>query len=127
MKPKIPKRMTAEEWFEIIKDNSTTWSEQLAVIDAQVRDALFTGSDDLPDDLMLLSAFFYASYLNHYITSLVTDSRVGMPAEILEQYVEISQEIAEKAVEETFGKQNVALSPDLLDPEDRINMPGGEA
>jgi len=127
MNPKFPKKMSLEEWYELIRNSSNNWSEQLAVIDAEVRDALFAPVDGLPSDLMLLSAFFYSAYLNHWITSLVTDSRVGIPADLLEQYIEIAQEVAEKSIEEAFGKQNTPLDLDLMDPEDRITMPGGDA
>jgi hypothetical protein len=127
MNPKFPKKMNLTEWHALIQEEAERWSARLADIDIQVRDTLFDVTPDLPTDLMMLSAFFYSSYLNHYMTSLVTDSRIGIPSELLAQYAEIASEVAEAAIEQTFGPQSTPLDPDMLDPEDRVNMPGGDA
>lgn len=119
--------MSLEEWYSLIKDQAENWGEQLGDIDAVVRGILFSKDGPLSQDLTLLSAYFYASYLNHYMNSIVTDPRVAIPSEILSQYLEISQEVAESAIKDTFGDINKPLDPTMLDAEDRINMPGGDA
>lgn len=116
--------MTA--WHELIQSEAEPWSQRLAEIDELVREALFNETDGLNKDLVILSAYFYTTYLNHYVESLVTDVRANIPTELLAQYAAIAEELAETAIKSTVGN-GLDGDPELLDPEDRITMKGGDA
>ena len=129
--PKQPKKMTTEEWVQLLIDNQEEWKERLAYVDDEARRIFFSSSGpELDPNLQFVSVFFYATYLHNFVSALVSDPDIGVPDEVLNDHSELAIELAESAYKDSTAplKTKITfLDTEDMDPEDRITMKKGDA
>jgi len=129
--PKQPKKMTTEEWVQLLIDNQEEWKERLGYVDDEARRIFFgTGGPALDPNLQFVSVFFYATYLYNFVHALVSDPDIGVPEEVLKYHSDLAVELAESAYQDSTShlkKSRMLLDADSLDPEQRITMKKGDA
>lgn len=131
--PKQPKRMTTEEWIQLLLDNQEQWKDRLAYVDEESRRIFFSSAGPpIDSNLQFVSVFFYITYMYNFVHALVSDPDIGVPEEVLEYHTELAVELAEAAYADSAA--HLRKTPNLLesdqkelDPELRITMKGGDA
>ena len=129
--PKQPKKMSTEEWIQLLLDNQDDWKDRLAYVDEEARRIFFSSSGPpLDSNLQFVSVYFYATYMFQFISSLVADPDIGVPKEILEYHSELAEELAQSAYKDSTAhlkRKNKLLDGDDIDPELLVTMKKGDA
>lgn len=129
--PKQPKKMTSEEWVQLLLDNQDAWKERLAYVDEEARRILFGSSGPpLDSNLQFASVYFYITYMYNFISSLVNDPDIGVPKEILEYHSELAEELAKSAYRDStvhLKRKHSLLSENDIDPDLLVTMKKGDA
>jgi hypothetical protein len=130
--PKQPKKLTTEEWVQLLLDNQEEWRTRLAFVDEEARRIFFSSAGPpLDSNLQFVSVFFYATYLYNLIHALVSDPEIGVPDEVLKYHTELAVELAESAYADSAAhlrkSTNLLEEGEDLDPELRITMKRGDA
>lgn len=124
---KLPKKKTTAEWIELVDKNIENLAHRHYELGEVIEHILGHTSTDLDEELLLLKSYHYITYLNHYITSLVTDPKVGIPSEVLVSFTEDAMKMAEKELDVDFETNGKSIKEEYLDPEDRVTQRGGDA
>jgi hypothetical protein len=129
--PKQPKKMSTEEWIQLLLDNQDAWKDRLAYVDEEARRIFFSSSGPpLDSNLQFVSVYFYATYMFNFISSLVADPDIGVPKEILEYHSELAEELAQSAYKDSTShlkRKQKLLDGDDIDPELLVTMKKGDA